>query len=200
MRLITLLILLLLISLYATSALRPTIDAPLADVPFKSCASASADANISSITADVWPPQKGADLDLNVTGTNSKNITSGTYTIEIKVSGIPLPPITGSIADFRPLPWPIGHLAFGFSENIPGAAPSGSYTLKISAVDQDKDEIFCINLAFTLSAEQDKLIGAGLKTKMSAWTADRDATRHIRLNGPSDAEIKQKAKRESERN
>jgi len=113
---------------------------------FKSCAAPTFDATISNITANVWPPEKGKDLILNITGTNTKNITSGEYIIAIKVDGLPLPDIDGNIDTFKPLPWPIGNLSFSYTQEIPENAPSGNYVLHISAVDQDKHGIFCITL------------------------------------------------------
>jgi len=117
-----------------------------ASVEFKSCGTPSFDATITNITADVWPPEKGKDLVLNISGINKKVITSGTYTIQIKVDGIPLPNIDGDIDTFKPLPWPIGNLTFTYSQEIPSSAPSGQYALHISAVDQDKNGIFCITI------------------------------------------------------
>jgi len=114
---------------------------------YKSCATPTFDATITNITANMWPPEKGKDLILNITGTNSKNITSGEYTIAIKVDGLPLPDIDGNIDTFKPLPWPIGNLTFSYTQEIPETAPSGNYVLHISAVDQDKHGIFCITLS-----------------------------------------------------
>jgi len=120
---------------------------------YKSCATPSYDVTITNITADVWPPEKGKDLILNITGVNSKNITAGDYTIQIKVDGIPLPSVNGNIDTFHPLPWPAGNLSFSYSQEIPASAPSGQYALHISALDQDKTGIFCITLNFKISSE-----------------------------------------------
>jgi len=124
-------------------------------VPYKTCGSATDDVNITSLVSNSWPPSKGSTLSLNITGNNSKDITSGGYTISITVNGVPLPDITGDIDVFRPLPWPVGELLCTYSQDIPSIAPSGQYKVKISAVDQDSVEIFCINVAFSLSAAAD---------------------------------------------
>ena len=125
------------------------------DVPgWKSCAASDFDANVTSIVANEWPPKRGEQLVLNGTGTNSKNITSGTYTITIHVDGLPLPSISGDIDDFHPLPWAVGNLTFSFTETIPSAAPKGDYTIQIAAVDQDKHGIFCIAVSAKISAAE----------------------------------------------
>ena len=137
--------LVLLLALFAYASAVP--------IPFTSCGSSSDDGTISSIVGNEFPPVKGDTLQLNVTGNLTKEVTSGTYTIKITVDGFPLTGPTGSVSDFRPLPWPVGDLNFTYSESIPSVAPSGSYVISISAVDQDSDEIFCISLSFDLSEE-----------------------------------------------
>ena len=122
-------------------------------VPYKWCGASTDDATLDSIVSNEFPPVKGDTLTLNVTGNLTKEVTSGTYTISVTVSGFPLPDITGDISAFRAVPWPVGELNFTYSQAIPSAAPSGSYTVKISAVDQDSNEIFCINIAFSLKAQ-----------------------------------------------
>lgn len=121
-------------------------------VPYKWCGSSSDDATLTSIVSNEFPPVKGDTLSLNVTGNLSKEVTSGQYTIAITVGGFPLPDLTGDIDSFRPLPWPVGDLNFTYSQGIPSAAPSGNYNVKISAVDQDSTQIFCISISFTLKA------------------------------------------------
>ena len=134
--------------LYVVSSAQPT---------YKSCATSDSDLNILNITANEWPPEKDTDLLLNVTGNNSKLVKSGTYSIAIKVDGLPLPDIDGNIDVFHPLPWPVGDLAFTYSQNIPASAPSGSYALKMSAEDQDKHEVFCITLTFHVGKQDEPL-------------------------------------------
>jgi len=122
-------------------------------VPYKWCGSSSDDATIQSITSNEFPPKAGDTLTLNVTGNLSKEVTDGTYLIKIVIDGIiPLPSENGSISVFRPLPWPEGALNFSYSRPIPAAAPTGSYVVTISAIDQDYVQIFCISVAFKLSA------------------------------------------------
>jgi len=134
---------------------------------WKSCATPTYDVTITNITANEWPPAKGSDLVLNITGTNTKNITSGDYIIQLKVDGIPLPNIDGDIDTFKPLPWPVGNLSFTYSQEIPESAPSGTYTIHISAVDQDKKGIFCITLEVKITgkAEGEGALSAFLHRK-----------------------------------
>jgi len=112
------------------------------------------DINITSVDANEWPPKKGTSLETTITGINSKDITAGTYTESIKVAGFPLPPTKGDISEVKPLPWPKGDIDFVTSTDIPASSPSAKYEVTLSAVDQDKDEIFCVVMTFSLSEMQ----------------------------------------------
>lgn len=158
MRTFTFVVLLLAVLAVCVSAVRvpagPSSSLSLGvPVPYKWCGAATDDATIDSIVSNEFPPVAGDNLVLNVTGNLTKQVTSGTYTIAISVSGFPLPSITGDIAAFSPLPWGLGQLNFSYAQEIPSAAPPGSYLVKISAVDQDSKQIFCISITFTLSAQ-----------------------------------------------
>lgn len=151
------------------------------DVPYKSCGSGHL--TIDTVQADVWPPVKGQDLLLNVTGSLDEDITSGKYSIAIKVDGFPLPVITGSISDFKPLPWTKGPFNFTYGPNIPSAAPSGSYTLQLTAVDQSSSSILCIDMSFKLKmtdGDSDS-VSMGASLKVSERVSEvMNVRRHVR--------------------
>ena len=153
-------------------------------VPYKWCGASTDDATIDSITSNEFPPVKGDNLVLNVTGNLTKVVTSGTYTIAISVSGFPLPSITGDIDAFSPLPWALGELNFTYSQEIPSEAPPGSYQVKISAVDQDSKQIFCISIAFSLSADktQNDLTLQAVQSRADQLMAEQRMTVEAKLN------------------
>jgi len=105
---------------------------------------------ITSVDSNEWPPKKGTDMNVTVTGSLSKEITKGTYTINVKISGFPLPPSSGDVGAIKPLPWTEGEIDFDLVTPIPAESPSGSYNVKITAIDQDKEEIFCVDMTFSL--------------------------------------------------
>jgi len=123
-------------------------------VSFKSCGASSDEGKILSIVANEFPPVPGDTLVLNVTANLSKAVTSGEYKVGIVWDTVPLPGQNGSISDFYPLPWPVGILNISYSTPIPDEVPKGNYELTISAIDQDKHQIFCFKIQFTISAEQ----------------------------------------------
>ena len=143
MRSCLLLVLLLAVLLASVSAV---------SVPYKWCGKPSDDATISSIDSNSWPPKSGDPISLNVTGNLSKEVTDGRYLITPVWNTITLPPINGSIAAFRSLPWPVGLLNFTYELDLPKLWP-GDYQVTISAADQDHVQIFCIQVKFTLSLQ-----------------------------------------------
>jgi len=121
-------------------------------VKYTLCSKPEASLKISTVEANEWPPKKGTTLNVTVTGVLGKEVTKGTYTIKIKVSGFPLPAENGDVDTFKPLPWMTGDISFTFLTDIPAESPSGSYSIEISAVDQDNAQIFCVDLSFNLAA------------------------------------------------
>jgi len=191
MRVLLLLAVLAMVSLYLVAAV------PVPD--WKSCASSDYDVNITDLEANVWPPQKGKDLIVNITGVNSKNITSGTYEIAIKCDGIPLPSIDGDIDTFHALPWLVGNLSFTWTQAIPSAAPSGKYTLKVSAVDQDKHGIFCLTVQTTIKSEAEAEVQGGVSSVLKSVSEAKQTIggllRNSRLGKPAKVAAMQKMKR-----
>jgi len=120
-------------------------------VKYTVCSERGAHLNLTSVEANEWPPHKGDTLNVTLAGILDKTETKGEYTVRIRVSGFPLPPETGDIAQFYPLPWLKGDLAFSFTSEIPSSSPSGSYNIEISARDQDNEQIWCVDLAFQLA-------------------------------------------------
>ena len=124
------------------------------DVPYTLCSTKATHFNISSIRASAWPPAKGSADNVTVNGTLDEQVTGGTYSATAKWEGFPLPSSDGPVSEFKPVPWAKGTMQFDYAFPVPGTAPSGKYTATLSAVDQQKETLFCINLAFSLKAAE----------------------------------------------
>ena len=124
------------------------------DVPYTSCASATAHLNVTSVTSNIWPPEIDKPFTVNLTGLLNKAISAGSWTASIKVGIIPFPKISGNIDDFAPLPWAKGPFTPSYSTTVPSIAPSGSYQATITAEDQDSEQLFCAELSFKMSSKE----------------------------------------------
>jgi len=124
--------------------------------PYKVCSTAIAHLKIFDVETNVWPPVSGQTLEVNMTGSVDENVSSGTYEIDVSLDGISVPPITGDISAFKPVPWDQGNISMSFPQDIPGGIlPGTTCSLKISAVDQNKDQLFCVSMSFTFGSRTD---------------------------------------------
>jgi len=117
--------------------------------PYKICSTATAHLKIYTVDVDPWPPVSGQPLYVNMTGAVDEDVSSGNYAIDVKLDGVPLPAITGDIDHFKPLPWNKGNISMSFEQDIPGGILKGTTcSLQISAVEQNNQQLFCIDLSF----------------------------------------------------
>jgi len=125
------------------------------DVPvaYTLCSTSGAHLKIGTVESSEWPPKKGDNLNISFTGVLDETVTAGTYTSRITWNGFPAPPESGDINDIYPIPWVKGDLAFSFVSEIPSTSPSGSYTVQLTAVDERKEQLFCVHLSFKLNAD-----------------------------------------------
>ena len=115
------------------------------------CGGKSDHLNVTLVTANMWPPAIGQDLSLNITGVLDKTETDGQWTVSAKVDGIPVPSVGGDISTFQSTPWNKGAFSLSYSVTIPSILPSGDYSARVVASDQDKEEIFCATLSFSMA-------------------------------------------------
>jgi len=132
-------------------------------VPYSVCSVASAHIKINSANSDVWPPVKGDLLNISLIAVVDETVTAGEYSVGSKIDGFPVPGTSNaSISELHPLPWTKGSLELILHTEIPSKAPSGSYSMSLVAVDQNKEQLFCIAFAFRL---MDVVVGEGTRAE-----------------------------------
>ena len=120
---------LLVLLLALVSALSLSSPVHSVSVPFSVCSSSvKYHFNLSTLTADAWPPKKGGHVNVTVNGTLNEAVTGGSYQAKVTYLGLPISTMSGNLSDFKPLPWAVGPLDFSYSEAIPDGAPSGKST------------------------------------------------------------------------
>jgi len=133
----------------------------LVPFPYTFCSSPGPHVKILTIEGNVWPPVSGQTLSVEMTGILNKNISSGDYSVDVSLDGIHVTTLTGDINEFKPLPWIQGNMTMNFNQDIPGGIlPGTTCSLRVSAVDQDNTQLFCITLSFTFKAAD---ISQGIK-------------------------------------
>jgi len=121
-------------------------------VPYKLCSTAAAHLNISSLTANEYPPVKSSSFNLTVNATVDEDVSSGQWSASGSFDGFPLPSSSGDISQFKPTPWTQGPIAFTDGFDVSSSYPSGSYVIQLSASDQNQSLLFCLSISFSLSS------------------------------------------------
>ena len=81
-------------------------------VPYTSCSTSSTHLNVTSITANAYPPVKGSWFNVSVNGTLDEEVSSGKWSASGSFDGFPLPSSSGDISQFLPTPWQQGDIQF----------------------------------------------------------------------------------------
>jgi len=120
---------------------------------WSSCAKSGDILSDVSVAISPNPPVKGEDVTVTASGKFSSTVTSGTANVVIEVLGIPVINKNIDLCTASPkvtCPIPAGQQSITITELIPGSVPSGEYTGKVTAVNQNGEEITCVNLKLTL--------------------------------------------------
>jgi len=132
----------------------------LYDIPFDNCGQAGDKATVSKITATPFPPVKGQDITVDVTGTVSEDVTTGSqYVITVTFDGIQLLQKNGDLCTLSPkVPCPIkaGSLDVSDTLNVPSFAPSGNYGIQVSATDQNNNELLCVSIQLQIGMDEEE--------------------------------------------
>jgi hypothetical protein len=106
-----------------------------------------------SVTITPNPPVKGKTLTVDASGKIASEITSGNINAVIDILGIPVINKNIDLCSASPkvtCPIPAGQQSLELSQLIPSSVPSGDYTGKVVATNQDGKQIACVNLKFSL--------------------------------------------------
>lgn len=142
-------------------------------VPYTSCGSAGDHFNISTVTGNVWPPVAGDPLVLNITGDVDEKVTDGTYTLQVAYYGITIINENGDLSKFLTLPAGPGETLISYTEDLPSSAPDGPYVVTVSANDQNKAELLCIVVKFSIGAEEVSEIDDEKLESLKRWVHNR---------------------------
>lgn len=114
---------------------------------FTSCGKGSM--TINDVTISPYPMRKGKDVTITANGFSGSAITDGHYEVSVSFIGMEVTKKHGNpCKDFDGLECPAaaGPVSASYTVKIPESAPAGAYKIKLSAVDQDKNDLFCISM------------------------------------------------------
>eukprot|EP01111_Echinosteliopsis_oligospora_P010431 TRINITY_DN3239_c0_g1_i3.p1 TRINITY_DN3239_c0_g1~~TRINITY_DN3239_c0_g1_i3.p1 ORF type:complete len:124 (+),score=52.24 TRINITY_DN3239_c0_g1_i3:314-685(+) len=109
---------------------------------------------ISSITITPNPPVKGGNFTVVAAGTLDEQITGGNITLTVKYDKfITVLKQTDDLCADGGCPISAGSFTKTISQALPSAAPAGSYSVHVTANDQNNEELACVNVALTIASK-----------------------------------------------
>jgi len=136
-----------------------------ASAAWKDCSGANSHGKITSVEIIPDPPRPNANLTINAAGTLNKDITSGTYDMNIKWLGITILDHLGDACKNEVVQLPLNYgTVYVNGLSCPQragvvrlteraelkATPAGPYTVTIKSSDQDKQETLCVEVTYTI--------------------------------------------------
>jgi len=119
-------------------------------LPYKSCGSDKDHIKITSGEASSWPPLAGQNVTMLMQGSLDETITDGAWDVCVYYFGIKVLCDNGPLVDLNitlpatPGPITIRNVA-SFKDAI-----AGPYRVDLSAVDQNRQRLFCTTISFTI--------------------------------------------------
>lgn len=135
---------------------------------------------IDSLTFDPSPLQVGKPFSLTLKGNLDKSIRGGKSTMDVSYLGVKILSKTVMNCDYPALfkcPTDVGPHTYSISDTIPAVTPRGTYSGKLSAVDQDGEQIICIQFKTSVKMGLDdpvvdmSIVNLINSDPKSTWTA-----------------------------
>lgn len=117
------------------------------NVPFTDCGESSSPVSITSLAADIWPPQKGKDVTLFINADAKEEIASGNYDAKVSFDGFQVVDESGSLASLGlSLPVKAGPIVAKKTLAVPNVPLSGKVNIKATATDGSSNQLFCVSV------------------------------------------------------
>ena len=115
-----------------------------------SCTPAGALASNVQVTMDPSSPVIGGDYSLTITFDLAQEVTAGSITYDVSMSGFPVSNTKDDLCTDVGCPLPAGANKLVSTGTVPDSVPHGSYDTKMTTADADGNTIYCIDLQFTV--------------------------------------------------
>jgi len=131
-------------------------------VPFVNCGSDADMATPTETDCSPWPPVKGQDAHVEVTGKLKESLTAGgTYSIVVSYMGIPVLSQTGDPCTLDPTkftcPSGPGPVTLATTLAVPSIAPSGDFNVHVTAADPQGKQLLCLDVTLNIPALAEEL-------------------------------------------
>jgi len=117
-------------------------------IPYTTCDDGAAHLlSVTTIGSTLFPPKAGKELSLAAVGTTSSDITGGSYSVTVSLSGFPIVTQSGKLSEIATLPFVAGTPRTLIKNGtIPSFLPAGDYDLQLTGVDQNGKNLGCVDV------------------------------------------------------
>ncbi|GAB4818509.1 hypothetical protein N2152v2_005555 [Parachlorella kessleri] len=105
---------------------------------------------VTGVTVQPERVEAGAPTAFVLETTSSATVSSGTLDVAVKYMGFHVYSKSGPICDAVPCPLEEGPQTLTFNQEMPSTAPPGSYTMVLKATSEEEDELFCVEIDFSV--------------------------------------------------
>ncbi len=124
--------------------------ASAASLPFTNCGTRSP-ATVTGVDVTPHPLQPGRKVDVTLRGKLSERVIGGSYALRVTYLGATLLQRSGKLAEVVQLPLPAGKFRLHKQVPVPNQAPSGKYTLRLTAANQKDKQLLCVSVPFEVN-------------------------------------------------
>jgi len=120
---------------------------------WQTCGSSSDHYQVDSVVMAPYPAMQGQNVTVHAHGSQDETVSGGTWQTKVYLDGWNVQTITGGVCDLIPncpCPCPAGSYTTSQSVYVPSFSPSGTYTGKYTASDQNGEPLTCISYTFQI--------------------------------------------------
>ncbi|KAL5763647.1 hypothetical protein ACOSQ2_016241 [Xanthoceras sorbifolium] len=96
------------------------------------------------------PIVSGKPAAFSISGSTVQAISGGKVVIDVSYFGVHVHKETHDLCEETSCPISVGNFVLSHKQTLPAITPPGSYTLKMTMVDKNKQKLTCISFKFTI--------------------------------------------------
>ncbi|KAL2503259.1 MD-2-related lipid recognition domain-containing protein/ML domain-containing protein [Forsythia ovata] len=105
---------------------------------------------VSGVEIDPYPVSRGKNTTFSISASTEKPISGGKLTIDVTYFIFHVHSENHNLCTETSCPVSVGDFVISHSQKLPGITPPGSYTLKMTMVDENKKQLSCITFDFSI--------------------------------------------------
>ncbi|KAL0410229.1 UNVERIFIED_CONTAM: hypothetical protein Slati_3612600 [Sesamum latifolium] len=105
---------------------------------------------VNGLEIDPYPISRGKNTSFQIAAATNETINGGKLVIDVAYFGFHIHSEDHNLCAETSCPVSVGDFVVSHSQELPGITPPGSYTLKMTMVDEHKKQLTCITFDFSI--------------------------------------------------